>query len=91
MSRISKYTLRQFLSFDLDIGLLKTALIDGLIPLCLPFFAKFSLLSFSPCIICNLYYPLPCILYLWQYFCASLRKQLKAEAGGSSETSVHSV
>jgi hypothetical protein len=81
--------LRKFLSFGLDRDLLKNAVTDGLIPLC-PFFAKFSLLSFSSFIICNSYYPLPCLLYLWHY-CASLREQLKAEAGGSSETSVHSV
>lgn len=90
VSRISKYTLRKFLSFGLDMDLLKNALTDGLIPHC-PFFAKFSLLSFSSFIICNSYYPLPCLLYLWHFFCSSLREQLKAEAGGSSETSVHYV
>lgn len=53
MSSVSKYTPRQFLSFGRDMGLLKNVLIDGVIPLFLPFSSTFSLLSFSPFLICN--------------------------------------
>lgn len=87
MSRISKYILRQFLSLGLDMDLLKNALIDVLIPLLLPLFAKFSLLSFSPFIFCNFYYLLP----LSSLHLALLLCQFKKVAEGRGRRFVRNV